>query len=229
MNFLKKYWPTIAAALGAAVPFLMPSLLSYVQLHPHTAVGVLLAAVIAAYHATAPKDKDPDAAAQGPNQAAMKAIAVGLLILAFAHPSFAQDSITNLYGAGVSYNNAGHPAIAGTAFFAKSINDGSGTFAFTAVDALPNTLKPFTVTTNISTGIAQKLFTIGKISMYAPVTAGLSWQGSNVGWAWSGGGIVPVKVKGSWYLVSSLRFAKSSVSNGTGYQLIPGIAVAWGQ
>lgn len=60
MQFLKKYWPSITAALGGALPFLMPSLLTYVQAHPHTAVGVLLAAVIAAYHATAPKDQSPD-------------------------------------------------------------------------------------------------------------------------------------------------------------------------
>ena len=57
MQFLKKYWPTIAATLGGVIPFLMPSILAYVQTHPHTAVGVLLAAVVAAYHATAPKDQ----------------------------------------------------------------------------------------------------------------------------------------------------------------------------
>ena len=57
MQFLKKYWPTIAAAGGAAIPFIMPSLLVYVQAHPHTTVGVLLAAVIAAYHSTAPSDQ----------------------------------------------------------------------------------------------------------------------------------------------------------------------------
>lgn len=57
MQYLKKYWPTIAAAGGAAIPFLMPSLLAYVQAHPHTALGVLLGCVIAAYHSTAPKDQ----------------------------------------------------------------------------------------------------------------------------------------------------------------------------
>ena len=61
MNFLKKEWPTIAAAGGAAIPFLMPSLLNYVALHPHTTVGVLLGCVIAAYRATAPKDQTPSA------------------------------------------------------------------------------------------------------------------------------------------------------------------------
>ena len=156
----------------------------------------------------------------------MKYLAILCLLVSAA---FAQTPIQNFFGGGVSYNNAGSPAVAGTAFFAKSVNDGSGTYAFTAVDLLPNSLKPLTVTTNISTGIAQKVFSIGKYNVYAPITAGLSFQGSNVGWAWTGGGLVPIKVKNNWYIVPSVRFAKSSVSNGTGYQLIPGIAVAWGK
>jgi hypothetical protein len=57
MNFLKKYWPTLAAGAGTLVPFLMPSLLAYVAAHPHTAVGVLCGCVIAAYHSTAPKNQ----------------------------------------------------------------------------------------------------------------------------------------------------------------------------
>lgn len=57
MQFLKKYWPTITAIGGGIVPFMIPSLNAYVAAHPHTAIGVLMAAVIAAYHATAPKDK----------------------------------------------------------------------------------------------------------------------------------------------------------------------------
>lgn len=57
MEFLKKYWPSITAAAGVAIPFLMPSLLAYVSAHPHTATGVLLGCVVAAYHSTAPKNQ----------------------------------------------------------------------------------------------------------------------------------------------------------------------------
>jgi len=56
-DFLKKYWPTITATLGTLIPFLMPSLLTYVSAHPHTALGVLFGCVIAAYHSTAPQDQ----------------------------------------------------------------------------------------------------------------------------------------------------------------------------
>lgn len=54
---LKKYWPTITAAAAAAVPLLMPSILAYVSAYPHTTLAVLLGFVIAAYHATAPKNQ----------------------------------------------------------------------------------------------------------------------------------------------------------------------------
>jgi len=57
MQFLKKYWPTITAASGAALPFLLPSLKAYIAANPHTALGVLCACVIAAYHAKAPQDQ----------------------------------------------------------------------------------------------------------------------------------------------------------------------------
>lgn len=57
MKQFAKYLPTILAAAGAAIPFLMPSLLAYVSANPHTTVGVLLAAFIAAYHSPAPQGK----------------------------------------------------------------------------------------------------------------------------------------------------------------------------
>lgn len=56
MNWLKLHWPSIAAFGGAVIPFLLPSLLTYVAAHPHTTIGVLLGCVVAAYNSTAPKD-----------------------------------------------------------------------------------------------------------------------------------------------------------------------------
>lgn len=57
MQFLKKYWPTISAAAGGLLTFLLPALTQYASAHPKTALGVLFAAVIAAYHSSAPKDQ----------------------------------------------------------------------------------------------------------------------------------------------------------------------------
>jgi hypothetical protein len=56
MNLLKKYWPTISAALGGVITFALPSVTAYIAAHPKSAVGVLLSCIVAAYHSTAPKD-----------------------------------------------------------------------------------------------------------------------------------------------------------------------------
>lgn len=152
-----------------------------------------------------------------------------LLIAALALGAFAQAApVANLYGGGISYNNSGSPSIAGTALFAKSV-DSQGTYAFGVLDALPNSFKPITVTTNISTGVAQRVFTLGKVDIFVPTSAGVSFQGSNVGWSWTTGGMGVFKIKGNWYGMAAVRVAKSSVSNGTGYQLIPGVYFGWGK
>jgi len=148
------------------------------------------------------------------------------------------DTITNLYAAGASYNVGGTPAVAGTALYAHLITSqdpqtgkttDTGTYVFTAVDALPNTLKPFTVNTNIGAGIAQRVATIGKFPIFMPSAAGISWNGSNTGWQWNAGVAVPIRIKSSqYYLMPTARFLKSSVSNGTGYQPIIGLLFGWG-
>lgn len=217
MNFLKKYWPTITAALGAALPFLMPSILAYVQAHPHTAVGVLLAAVIAAYHASAPKDQPTEN-----QQNSLKMLLIFALLFAFAAPSQAQTP-TSLYAGGVSYNNAGTPSIAGTALYAHKV-DQAGTYAAMVFDALPTQTRPFTVTTNVGTGVVQKFFSIGGVSIYGTTNVALSFNGTNTGWsyAFGGGASIPLKKNSHWRFVPMLRGAKSNVSNRTGFQVIPG-------
>jgi hypothetical protein len=158
----------------------------------------------------------------------MKFTILLLIICALTLGAFAQTtSLTNIYAGGVSYNSQGTPGIAGTALYARSVND-TGTYAFTVVDALPTNFKPFTVTTNFSAGVAQKVFTIGKVPIYVPTSAGVSFNGTNTGWAWSTGALASVHLKGNWHLFPTVRVAKSSVSNGTGYQPIVGILFGWG-
>lgn len=139
----------------------------------------------------------------------------------------------NLYAGGASYSVGASPAIAGTGLYAHNIGPADadpGLYAFTIVDALPNTVKPFTVSTNIGAGIAQELFTLGKIPVYAPTAAGISWNGNgNTGWQWNGGVIASIHVKGDYYILPSVRFLKSSVSGGTGYQPIIGVLFGWGK
>jgi hypothetical protein len=154
-----------------------------------------------------------------------------VLLLLVSMVAFAQDAgtVTNFYGLGVSYNGSGSPAVAGTGLYAHLLPTNSGTYAFTVVDALPTSLKPFTVTTNFGAGVAQRVVTIGKVPIYIPTSAGVSYTGTNTGWSWSTGAMAPIHVKNNWYIAPHVRIVKSSVSNGDGYQPIVGVLFAWGQ
>ena len=157
-------------------------------------------------------------------------ILLSLFALSICCFAQAPPTLQNLYAAGVSWNQAGTPAVAGTALFAHLVNDGSGTYAFGVYDALPQNTKPFTVTSNVGMGIAQQIFKIGNTPVFIPTAAGISFTGSNTGWAWSTGVGVPIKIKSSsWYAMPTVRVVKSSVAGGTGYQLIPTILFGWGK
>ena len=160
----------------------------------------------------------------------IKSLCIAVLLLACA-VAFGQTSSlpSNVYAGGVSFNNYASPRIAGTGLYAHLVNDGSGTYAFTVFDATPTNYKPFTVTSNIGAGIAQKLFTVGKVPVFLPTSAGISWNGSNTGWQWNAGAMAVVKLKNNWHLYPNVRVLKSSVSNGTGYQPIVGVLIGWQQ
>jgi hypothetical protein len=153
------------------------------------------------------------------------ALATALLL---SLPCFAQTPIQNLYAAGGSYNFNATPAVAGTALYAHYVAD-PGTYAFTVIDALPNNTKPFVVTTNVGMGIAQRVFTIGKVSLFMPTAAGISWTGTNTGWQWTGGAAATIPLKHNLYLMPTVRFLKSSVSGGSGYQPVIGLLFSFGQ
>lgn len=139
----------------------------------------------------------------------------------------AATPIQNLYAAGVSYNVGASPAVAGTGLYAHLVAS-PGTYAFTAVDVLPASTKPFTVNTNFGVGIAQQIATIGKIPIFVPTSAGVSFNGVNTGWQWNAGALAVIKLKGNYSLLPTVRLVKSSVG-GSGYQPIVGLLFGWGQ
>lgn len=153
---------------------------------------------------------------------------LALLSVFLALPLFGQTLPTNIYAGGVSYNTSASPHVAGTALYARLLSDGSGTYAFTVVDALPASVKPFTVTSNFGVGVAQKLFTLGKVPIFAPTSAGISFTGSNTGWAWSTGALASVRIKNNWHVYPNVRVLKSSVGGG-GYQPIVGLLIGFAQ
>jgi hypothetical protein len=126
----------------------------------------------------------------------------------------------NFYAAGVSYNNGASPSVAGTGLYAHLLPTGTNTYAFTVADILPTSYKPFTVTSNFGVGVAQKLFSVGKVDLYVPTSAGISFTGTNTGWSWTTGVIAPVTVKGNWGIAPAVRLIKSNVPGGQGYQPI---------
>ncbi len=134
----------------------------------------------------------------------------------------------NLYAAGVSYYKSASPAVAGTALYAHAIV-GAKTYAFTAIDAVPASVKPFTVTTNIGAGIAQKVFSVGKVDIFVPSAVGISWTGTNTGWQWTTGALAAIPLPKSTYIMPTVRVLKSSVSNGAGYQPVIGVLFGWGK
>lgn len=144
--------------------------------------------------------------------------------LSHAH---AQDT-QNLYMAGGSYSAGATPAVAGTALYAHHISD-SAFYGFTMIDALPNTTKPFTVTTNVGAGVAVRVLAIGTVPIFMPTSAGISYTSNNVGWSWTTGAGAAIQVKPNWYIMPTVRVLKSSVANGTGYQPIIGILFGYGK
>ena len=141
----------------------------------------------------------------------------------------------NLYFAGTSYSQGATPSVAGTALYARKLADNSGytTYAFTMVDAIPASIKPFTVSTNIGAGIAQKAFVIAGVPVYIPTAAGISFNGNSVGWVWNTGVGVPFQIKRqgqgtNWYVMPTVRINKASIG-GSGYQPIVGVLFGWGQ
>jgi hypothetical protein len=243
MNFSNtlQHPKTTLAGLFLALTVAAPILSGFDWSHPTTQsiIGLVLAVAIAVVGAML---KDPKA---NPNVTPGVFLLMLLIPTCVAAQSSSQDAVpavppfttvnqgltadvTNLYGAGLSYNVGGSPALAGTGLYARKLTD-SNLYAFTAIDALPNTLKPFTVTTNIGAGVAQKVVTIGKVPVYIPTAAGISFNGTNTGWQWNTGALAAIKLKGNYFLLPTVRLVKSSVSNGSGYQPIVGVLFGWGQ
>jgi hypothetical protein len=229
---------TLFGSLSATIG--LPSLASsFVHAHEGVYAGIVTFALI--LHAILPSvfsaPSDADQQATGISKVAK----LGVLLLLFAlcslparaqtatpAPTPAPAAIQNIYAAGASWNGAGSASVAGSVLYAHLLAD--GTYAFTHIDAVPASVKPFTVTTNIGAGVAQKIATIGKYNVYVPAAAGISFSGANAGWQWNTGAAVaiPFGTKG-YFLMPTVRFLQSNVSGGAGVQPIIGLLFGWGK
>ena len=234
---------TLIATLGVNLGLPM---MASAYVHSHMTLYACLVAASILLHAIMPS------IFAGPSQAdvtATQGVKIGvfllclLLVLTATPVAYAQTVVapapaassaapvlpTNIYAAGVSYNVGGSPAVAGTGLYARLVSASTGTYAFTVVDALPNTQQKYTVNTNLGVGIAQQVATIAKVPIYIPTSAGVSYTGANTGWAWSTGGMAVIGLKGGYKVMPNVRLVKSSVSNGSGYQPVIGVLFGWGQ
>lgn len=224
---------TLFVSLSATIG--LPTLVTNF-VHAHAVVYMAIVAAALVLHAVMPSvfaaPSAADQQATGLNKLGALLLVVGLMLMVparvKAQTTEAPADLQQIFAGGVSYSVNASPGIAGTGLYAHLV-DSSGTYAFTVVDALPNTVKPFTVTTNFGVGVAQKVYTFGKVPIYVPAAAGFSWSGSNTGWQWNGGALASIHIKGNYYVMPTVRFLKSSVSNGSGYQPIIGLLFGWGQ
>lgn len=151
----------------------------------------------------------------------------GCAIALLAVPAHGQD-VSNIYMGGVSGSIGANPPVAGTFLYGRRINS-VGTYAFSIVDALPSTSKPFSVTTNIGVGVAQKVATIAGVPILVPTDLAVSYTGTATGYSYTTGAGAVFRVKATdWYVMPTVRILKSNVSGG-GYQPIVGVLFGWGQ
>jgi hypothetical protein len=129
----------------------------------------------------------------------------------------------NLYAVGGSWNQSASgitaQQYAATAMYARA-QTAAGTYAFTAIDLVPTSMTPVTLTTQTSVGIAQRVLSVAGWNIYATAASG----------AWLAGGMASHAVgKGNWRVMPNVRAIKSSINNNSGVQLIIGVMVGFGQ
>lgn len=154
------------------------------------------------------------------------AVLSAVMLVALPVHARAQD-VSNLYMVGIAYNPSASPSIAGTGLYAHRLSD-AGTYSISFIDALPNPTKPTSVSTNVGTGIAQKIATIGTVPVYGLTSGGIAYTGTATSWQATAGFGAPIQFKPNWYVMPTFRVLKSPVSNAD-VQFIAGISVGFGK
>ncbi len=225
------WWPTLVAfwAFSESFRVYVLHLYSLLPAGVHEFAAAVLVPAIAFWRVR--KTAQEQAEAKAKSGAALLGFALFALVMAMPSRVEAQAvPLKTLYAGGVSYSSGGDPSIAVTLLGATQMSSDTapGTYAFTAIDILPSSGKPLTVSTNVAGGVAQKLFTVGDYSLYVPLAAGFTVTGSNAGWNWSTGGCTDVPLKNGFGLMPCVRVLKGSVG-GNGYQLLPSVLLRWGK
>ncbi len=236
---------TLAGTIG--VPALASS---FVTTHSMLYFGLVSASVI--LHALSPSifggPSAADQAATGAKTSSLILILLGLGLMAPARVNAQATLPASVYAAGSSYSPGGSPSIAGTGLYAHLISGnctatttatGTGTvckptYAFTAYDVLPVSVSPFKVATNLSAGIAQQVFSINSVNVFIPASGGITSNGTNTSWNFTGGVLVDYVFKKNgqpthWHLMPNARWIGTGVTGSTNFQITGGLLLGLDQ
>jgi hypothetical protein len=145
---------------------------------------------------------------------------IAILFIAFS--AFAEPE--NVVTAGLSYNGYSTPNLTGNLAYAKRLGD--GWYNFNLVDVASKQTGPFSAAVSITPGIARRVMTFGKSTVYTLAAAGVMAGGDSLGFSWSAGGAVIIPLRKGFYLMPNIRTLKASL---TDYQCIAGISIGIGK
>lgn len=120
---------------------------------------------------------------------------------------------TNWCGMGGAYNGKG----GGWLSYAILLSGKGQVYSFSSYDITLSATKPRTLQSSTRTGFATVLRSLGPLFLLGFGDAGAATNGSNVGGAFSGGGILVVKLgKTDWTLEGAVRYVKANATGQPG-------------
>ena len=157
-----------------------------------------------------------------------------LLFLLAVFSIFAQTALPDQFvGGGLHYAQQSSPNLSGFVGYAKQIDKERGVYSYTLIRETSLTLKPKAqLQTSTETGVAVFVGKFGAFQLFGLGTGGIaaagSTQGTNTGFAGSGGALAMKSLPRGWYIGASAWAAYSSIP-GAGVSYPVGLVIGWGK
>lgn len=97
-------------------------------------------------------------------------------------------------GAGAAWDQYTTPQVAGWASYAKLVSSSGQLYSFTSWDATSSRARPYTAQTSVRSGLASVVRRFGPVYLLGFGDAGMAAAAGDFGGAFSGGGIVVIKL-----------------------------------
>lgn len=157
-----------------------------------------------------------------------------LLLLLAVFSALAQSALPDQFvGGGLHYAQQSSPNLSGFIGYAKQIDKDRGIYSYTLIRETSLTLKPKPqLQTSTETGAAWHVGKFGAFDLFALGTGGIAAaggvQGTNTGFAGSGGALAVKPLPHGWFIGASAWAAYSSIP-GAGVSYPVGLVVGWGK